>query len=166
MATTAPNTLTIEKVGRRHYIVGDTYPHRKTLSTAGCKWDGDRGAWWTGKADVATALVDRLNHTTPSTEARPAKLDSGEWGARVTGGKVAVGDTITVVTSKGRRWQAVVTAIISESDGAMVVATREANAPLRARGRSGKRRCRATGCSATAVTRGYCERCAFDEFDY
>ena len=46
-------TITIEKTGRRYYFVGNTYPIKDALRSAGAKWDADRRAWYTGKADVA-----------------------------------------------------------------------------------------------------------------
>jgi len=46
-------TLTIEKTGRRYYIVGNTYAIKDQLRDAGCKWDGERKAWWTSKRDIA-----------------------------------------------------------------------------------------------------------------
>lgn len=46
-------TLAVEKIGRRYYISGNTYPIKSTLKAAGCKWDPDRKSWWTGKKAVA-----------------------------------------------------------------------------------------------------------------
>ena len=46
-------TMQIEKRGRRYYIRGNTYPIKDQLRSAGCRWDRDEKAWWTGKADVA-----------------------------------------------------------------------------------------------------------------
>ena len=51
------NGITIQSAGRRHYLVGNTYPIKDKLRRAGCKWDGDRKAWWTGKLDVAEELL-------------------------------------------------------------------------------------------------------------
>jgi len=45
--------MTIKQEGRRYYIMGDTYSLRERLKSAGCHWDADRRAWWTG--DRATA---------------------------------------------------------------------------------------------------------------
>lgn len=50
------NTITIEKVGRRFYIIGDTYPIKDEIREAGCRWDKERRAWWTGKADIASSF--------------------------------------------------------------------------------------------------------------
>lgn len=46
-------SITIETVGRRHYITGNTYPMKDQIRAAGCHWDGERRAWWTAKRDVA-----------------------------------------------------------------------------------------------------------------
>lgn len=45
--------VSIEKQGRRYYLVGNTYPVKDALRSAGAHWDRDRGAWWTSKSDVA-----------------------------------------------------------------------------------------------------------------
>lgn len=45
--------MTIEKIGRRWYIRGNTYAAKDALRDAGCKWDPDQKAWWTSKEDVA-----------------------------------------------------------------------------------------------------------------
>jgi hypothetical protein len=49
--------LTIEKVGRRHYVIGNTYPVKDKLRAAGCSWDSDRKQWYTGKADLAEKIA-------------------------------------------------------------------------------------------------------------
>lgn len=59
-------TVTIEKAGRRFYVVGNTYAIKDQLRDAGCKWDGDRKAWWTGKADVAARLSGWVTPTEKS----------------------------------------------------------------------------------------------------
>jgi len=55
-------SVSIEKIGRRHYIRAG-YQHKAALKAAGCKWDADRCCWWTGKADTAAALVAKLSAT-------------------------------------------------------------------------------------------------------
>ncbi len=49
--------MQIEKIGRRYYITGNTYPIRSRLREAGCNWDASRKAWWTGKKTVAEQLA-------------------------------------------------------------------------------------------------------------
>jgi hypothetical protein len=56
-------TITIDKQGRRHYLIGDTYSVRNQLRDAGCHWDGDRKAWWTGDAATAQNLVGHTNRS-------------------------------------------------------------------------------------------------------
>src|SRR5690606_34018090 len=55
--------LKIEKVGRRIYVLGDSYPFRRQLRAAGCKWDADRHQWWIGstKLDVLERLIAEIN---------------------------------------------------------------------------------------------------------
>lgn len=45
--------ITIEKIGRRHYIRNSPFALKDQLRAAGCKWDPEQRAWWTSKADVA-----------------------------------------------------------------------------------------------------------------
>ena len=54
MTTTS---LHATKVGRRYYFDGAPYSARDALKSAGCRWDPQRRAWWTGKAATA-ALVE------------------------------------------------------------------------------------------------------------
>lgn len=65
--------------------------------------------------------------------ATPTKLHSGEWGARVQG-QVAKGDVVTVTTSKGKRWDAVVTHVVWKGDGISIVATESNDRRRRSRG--------------------------------
>jgi len=39
----------------RTYIEGNTYPVKDQLKQLGCKWDGDRRAWYAPTAEIATA---------------------------------------------------------------------------------------------------------------
>jgi hypothetical protein len=57
------------KMAARHYITGDTYSLRDQLKAAGCHWDPERRAWWTGKAEVAARFAAKAStSTTPKTE--------------------------------------------------------------------------------------------------
>lgn len=49
--------IIVEKQGRRHYLRGNTYAIKSQLRDAGCRWDPDAKAWWTGKADLAKRLA-------------------------------------------------------------------------------------------------------------
>lgn len=50
-------TIQLQSEGRRHYLVGNTYPIKDQLRAAGAKWDAGRKAWWIGKLDVAQKLA-------------------------------------------------------------------------------------------------------------
>ena len=52
--------LTIETRGRRHYILGNTFPIKNQLRSAGAKWDPDASAWYTGKRDLAEKLAGTM----------------------------------------------------------------------------------------------------------
>jgi len=49
--------ITIETRGRRHYLIGQTYPLREQLRAAGAHWDAEARAWWTGQRETAEALL-------------------------------------------------------------------------------------------------------------
>ena len=60
-------------------------------------------------------------HTT-TTKATPAKLRSGDWGAKVHG-ECQPGDVITITTKAGKSWDATVRKVIWSGDGVSIVAT-------------------------------------------
>lgn len=45
--------ITLERIGQRVYIVGNTFPVKDQLKKAGCHWDGERRQWWIGAAKAA-----------------------------------------------------------------------------------------------------------------
>jgi len=45
--------MTIEKIGRRHYLSGLSYGDRHIAKNLGCRWDPEKKMWWTGKAAIA-----------------------------------------------------------------------------------------------------------------
>jgi hypothetical protein len=63
--------ITLEARFARIYFVGDTFAHKEKLRSAGCHWDGERKAWWIGKAkaEKARKLIESLN--SPTMEATP-----------------------------------------------------------------------------------------------
>jgi len=50
-------TTKVEKVGRRHYLRGLPYQQRYAAKDAGCRWDPQERAWWSGKRDVAERVL-------------------------------------------------------------------------------------------------------------
>lgn len=48
---------TLEKIGRRWFVRGDSYSLKDMLKDNGCKWDGEERAWYTGSKEVAEKLV-------------------------------------------------------------------------------------------------------------
>lgn len=61
--------MTVTKVGRRYYFFAAPYSAKDILKRAGCRWDPERRAWWTGKKDLAEELKGKLE-TTPQGERR------------------------------------------------------------------------------------------------
>lgn len=105
------STITIQTEGRRHYLVGDTYPIKSAIRAAGCKWDADKGAWWTGKRETAEALAAKVRAGAVKARASYTKLDDGSWGVRVPGAVVA-GSTVEVETKSGRVSTETIAAIV------------------------------------------------------
>jgi hypothetical protein len=69
---------TLEKVGSRVYVTGDSYAIKDRLKSAGCHWDGDRRQWWIGTAK-APAVESILN-----AKSEPADEPKGEDPDRIT----------------------------------------------------------------------------------
>ena len=47
------SSVALEKVGRRVYVRGNTYPIKGELRSAGAKWDPEQKAWWIGSSKRA-----------------------------------------------------------------------------------------------------------------
>lgn len=164
-------TITIQSEGRRHYLVGDTYPIKSAIRDAGCKWDRERGAWWTGRRETAESLVSRVQSGAVKAVASFAKLDGGKWGVRVPG-VPAVGSTVEVEGKYGRK-TVTIAAVVETRDGSSVCSiVAEPRKPRSSSGRGshGGGRCRE--CHGPIVDArhhramgGLCGACAFDEYD-
>lgn len=64
--------LTTEKVGKRIYVIGDTYPIKDKLKNEGAHWDNDRKAWWIG-AGKESAIQHIINPPVGSTPVAPVE---------------------------------------------------------------------------------------------
>lgn len=49
--------ITVERLGRRSYLRGDTLAVRSYLRGQGCHWDADTRAWWIGSDDEAQRIA-------------------------------------------------------------------------------------------------------------
>lgn len=49
--------ITVERIGRRSYLRGNTYPIKDQLKSAGAHWDGEQRAWWIGDHGKAEELA-------------------------------------------------------------------------------------------------------------
>lgn len=161
-------TVTIEKQGRRYYLVGNTYPVKDALRSAGAHWDRDRGAWWTSKSDVAQRFAAQA---TAKAEARSA--------AAAEGNKVAIGGNTYPVRDQlrdlGGHWDAASKAWMVPASNAEAARALVASAPKRSfarRGFGGRgggccRECRGPIVNAPhhRAMGGLCGSCAFDEYD-
>lgn len=70
-APASTRTITVEHIGRRSYLRGDTIAVRGLLGDGGCHWDADERAWWIGDHSAAEALAERAK-SAPA-EAAPKK---------------------------------------------------------------------------------------------
>ena len=58
-------------------------------------------------------------------QATPAKLKSGDWGARVRNAQVSPGDIMQITAKSGKTWSATVSRVLWRGDGVALVATRQ-----------------------------------------
>ena len=61
--------------------------------------------------------------STTTTQASPAKLRDGSWGARVRSEQVSPGDVVTITTAGGKTWQARVERVVWSGEGVSICAT-------------------------------------------
>jgi hypothetical protein len=92
------NAISIEKQGRRYYLVGNTYPVKDSLRDAGAHWDRDRGAWWTSKSDVAEQFAARATEIAQQREAAATETQ-----VAIEGNTYPVRDQLRAM---GGRWDA------------------------------------------------------------
>lgn len=86
---TQPSSITVERVGRRSYLRGNTYPIKDRLRSAGAHWDADQRAWWIGSDEAARKLAEASAPTTAPSGDAP-KTDSAAPGPEaVVAGKAA-----------------------------------------------------------------------------
>lgn len=120
-------SITIESVGRRHYVRGNTYPIKDQLRAAGCKWDGAAKAWWTGKRDVAERFAGQAPSSSPGSDRgadRPAPGDDQIVAARA----IYKGRTYYVCgrTDRGRtHWDDQVSAVETRDGSRVLLAFRD-----------------------------------------
>lgn len=58
-------SISVEQRGRRYYLMNAPFGVKDTLKGAGCKWDPDARAWWTGKAELAAELARAATTDSP-----------------------------------------------------------------------------------------------------
>lgn len=147
------SSIALETRGRRTYITGNTYPLRSAIKAAGCRWDADAQAWWTGKRETAEALVSDVGAGKVELLAGYAKLADGSWGVRVPGA-VEAGATVTVETKAGARKTETILAVLSTDERGSLCSV--AQRPRRSSGgyrggQRGRARGRWTGCSCGSI---------------
>lgn len=71
-----------ERVARRTYLRGDTFPVRGLLKAAGCHWDREEQAWWMGDHAEATALAEKASRAPAEARQEPATAQGGGYQGR------------------------------------------------------------------------------------
>jgi hypothetical protein len=111
--------------------VGDTFPIRAALKSAGCRWDADEKAWWTGKRETAESLVAQASAGQVQAYASYVKLADGSWGVRLPSSMPAtLGQQVTVETKGGKRKQETIAAVVETDErGTICAVVQAARAP-------------------------------------
>ena len=110
--------ISIEKVGRRSYLVGNTFAIKDRIKNAGGHWDGDKRAWWVSSAEKALELAGHPSASGGGGESAPAGGVGLGDGDRVAGKATYKGKSYLLVwegtTSRGQA------AKLAFSDGSKV----------------------------------------------
>jgi len=114
--------IEIRTEGRRHYLRGDTYPLKDALRAAGCKWDADAKAWWTGKRETAESIVEQVATHDSAAESAPERTAPG-LGAVVAGRVTYKGRTYYLAgrVVRGRTHYDDVVSVVESRDGSRVL---------------------------------------------
>lgn len=76
--------ITLERVGRRVYVAGDSYAVRDRLRAAGCHWDAERRQWWIGTAGASAVEAIAADAAAAPAAAAPRGVpDDARVSARV-----------------------------------------------------------------------------------
>lgn len=95
-----------------------------------------------------------------------AKLKSGDWGIRVTGGNVSTGSTVTVTKKDGTTKTETVTQVVWSGNGVTLCAVAPSRQPARSGGyrpQAGRRTGCACGSYENEVNEGDCFSCRHDQ---
>ena len=72
-------SIQIQKEGRRHYLIGNTFSIKDQIKSAGGHWDPDKRAWWVSKPDVAAKFTQTsldFGEAAPAPKEETVHLDS------------------------------------------------------------------------------------------
>lgn len=117
--------ITLERVGRRTYLRGETFPVKDSIKDAGGHWDADARAWWLGDNAKAEIIAKRA-----SVEVVPARYVKvgDDW--CVKGKGLVVGQEIVVQKASGDKKTERVTAILStDPDGVQTASVAKSTKP-------------------------------------
>jgi hypothetical protein len=77
-------SINVERIGRRSYLRGNTYPIKDQLRSAGAHWDGEQRAWWIGDHAKAVELAGGAQSGDSGSE-QPRNADQLSADARIAG---------------------------------------------------------------------------------
>jgi hypothetical protein len=106
--------IEIKTEGRRHYLIGETYSAREAIRSAGCRWDPERRAWYSGKRDAAEAALRAVERQSLLTGSGPEPQREVPGANAIVAGRARYkgrtyylagrksyhGDTVQLVTSR------------------------------------------------------------------
>lgn len=95
--------MSIESIGSRLYVTGNTYGIKDRLKAIGCHWDADRKQWWIGKAKQAELAAIVSTVAAQTTANGYVKPTADELSSKPCSGKVEYkGKTYYVVGQSDR----------------------------------------------------------------
>jgi hypothetical protein len=115
--------ITLETVGRRIYLRGDTYSIRDSIRSVGGHWDPDAKAWWLGAGKLAEAqrIVASANESAAGNA--PAQPEAPGDSAIVAGRGTYRGKAYYLAgrVTRGRTWHDDEVCPITSRDGSRVL---------------------------------------------
>lgn len=172
------NGVTFSQEGRRCYVLGNTYPLKGAIKSAGGHWDGDRKAWWVG-SNKREGLEKIVRGAKPVEKQYATGLDQKMKGKAIYKGKTYpysfLGETKNGPAAKlhfrdgTKDFWAHASEITVVKEYREPISLRRLNEMAEDYKKSGSGRgnsgFRDNGCWECRRLGDYCPRCAFDEYD-
>lgn len=122
-------SITIDKQGRRFYLLGDTFSIKAQLADAGCHFDRDQRAWWTSKREVAEQFSAAEAPQSATSTPVPSSDRPAPGGSAIVAGRATYkGKTYYVLGRKVRgrtHWDDTVTPIQTRDGSKLLLSFRD-----------------------------------------